>query len=240
MLFLSIPSTRETTASVWASFVLDVDPVSVVIITDAITRTMTSSLARRARKRVRGGWQARKRISGCWQARAPRYLYLRNVFVEIIMCVRVANVKLLTLTLILGFFLYPIILPLASPGAPESVDYWPMCFELDAPVLIKRKPTDCRECQFSSPNLPDGWSINFFTGAITGPAEAGDQGSIQVYVTSKAGVVNSTAVYEVVEVAPSFAQPIGLKVVQDVRVFAFTSAIIVLILQPCPRWLATY
>ena len=98
-------------------------------------------------------------------------------------------------------FLYAIFLALESQGAEESVDYGPMCFDLDAPVLLE--PSRCRDCEFTSPNLPSGWSINFNTGAITGPAEAGDQGSIHVYVTTKAGVVNSTAVYEVVSVAPT-------------------------------------
>jgi hypothetical protein len=117
------------------------------------------------------------------------------------MCVR--GGIFLTLT---GCFVYAISLALASKGAEESVDYWPMCFELDAPVLLET--SKCRECEFTSPNLPSGWSINFNTGAITGPAQAGDQGAIQVYVTTKAGVVNSTAVYEVV----SFALMMGFTV----------------------------
>ena len=111
----------------------------------------------------------------------------------------------LTLTVCFVYAIYfvyaAIFLALESQGAEESVDYWPMCFELDAPVLLE--PSKCRECEFTSPNLPSGWSINFNTGAITGPAQAGDQGAIQVYVTTKAGVLNSTAVYEVVSVAPT-------------------------------------
>lgn len=176
---------------------------------------------------------ARKRVRAL---RAPRYRYLRNVFVEIIMCVRVANVILLTLMCALGGVVLLFSLPLASPGAPESVDYRPMCFEPNAPVLLQREPTDCHGCQFSSPNLPDGWSINFFTGAITGPAEAGDQGSIEVHATTEAGVLNATVVYEI---ATRFAQPIALKVVQDLGGIGFVYAVLYFLLQPQPRY-ATY
>ena len=61
MLFLSIPSTRETTASVWASFVLDVDPVSVVIImlSHVPTRTTSSWLGAHARGFAEVGRHAR-------------------------------------------------------------------------------------------------------------------------------------------------------------------------------------
>ena len=172
---------------------------------------------------------ARKRVRAL---RAPRYRYLRNVFVEIIMCVRVANVILLTLMCALGGVVLLFSLPLASPGAPESVDYRPMCFEPNAPVVLQREPTDCHGCQFSSPNLPDGWSINFFTGDITGPAEAGDQGSIEVLATTEAGVLNATVVYEI---ATRFAQPIGLKVVQEVTGAAFVYAVLYFLFQPQPR-----
>ena len=109
----------------------------------------------------------------------------------------------LTLTVCFVYAIYfvyaAIFLALESQGAEESVDYGPMCFDLDAPVLLE--PSRCRDCEFTSPNLPSGWSINFNTGAITGPAHSGDQGAILVYVTTKAGVLNSTAVYEVVSVA---------------------------------------
>jgi hypothetical protein len=154
-----------------------------------------------------------------------RYRYLRNGFVEIIMCVSVTKVILLTLILGLCLMQYPIILRM------ESVDYRSMSFEPDAHVLLQREPTDCHGCQFSSPNLRDGWSINFFTGDIKGIAEAGDQGSIQVYATTKAGVVNTTVYFEV---APRFTSQFALKGV-DVTKLAWSSAILVFILQPWPR-----
>jgi hypothetical protein len=156
------------------------------------------------------------------------------VFVEIIMYVSAAKVTLLTL--ILGFCLMqtPIILRLVSPGVLERVDYGSMCFEPDAHVLLKREPTDGHGCQFSSPNLPDGWSINPSTGDIEGIAEAGDMRSIQVYATTEAGVLNTTVAFEV---ATLFAQPkpIVSKTVQDATGIAVTSAILFYLSQPWSR-----
>ena len=140
------------------------------------------------------------------------------MFVEIIMkCIIetkfVGDIKLTLLILAACLLQYTIILPLVSPGAPESVDYGPMCFEPDAPVLLHREPTDCHGCQFSSPNLHDGWSINQLTGDIEGIAEAGETGSIEVHATNEAGVVNTTVSYEV---APRFARAVAFKVAKDI------------------------
>jgi len=155
-----------------------------------------------------------------------RYRYLRNGFVEIIMCVSVTKVILLTLILGLCLMQYPIILRV------ESVDYRSMSFEPDAHVLLQREPTDCHGCQFSSPNLRDGWSINPSTGLIEGKAAAGDIGSIHVYMKNKWGVVlNTTIDYSV---APRFVSQLKLTRA-DVSKFALSSLILLLFLPQWPR-----
>ena len=145
------------------------------------------------------------------------------------MCVSVAKVTVLTL--ILGFCLMqtPSILRLVSPGVLERVDYGSMCFEPDAPALLEREPADGHGCQFSSPNLPDGWSINPSTGDIAGIAEAGEIGSIHVYATTEAGVVNTTVSFEV---ATRFSRSIVLKVVEQNIVSGVACAVFFYLMGP--------
>ncbi len=169
------------------------------------------------------------------QALDQRIWYLRNVFVEIIMkCIIetkfVDDIKLILLILAACMLQYTIILRLSSPAAPESVDYGPMCFDPDEPVLLQREPTECHGCQFSSPNLHDGWSINPSTGLIEGKPAAGDIGSIHVYMKNKWGVVlNTTIDYSV---APRFVSQLKLTRA-DVSKFALSSLILLLFL---PQW----
>ena len=177
---------------------------------------------------------ARKRVRAL---RAPRYRYLRNVFVEIIMCVRVANVILLTLMCALGGVVLLFIIPLPSPGktacsVPQSVDYAPKSFVHDARVVLERKPTDCQDCEFYSHDLPSELRIDKTTGTIEGIAKAGEKGFFYVYATNKKEVVNTTVV---LSVAPRFAQPIALKVVQDLGRIGFVSAVLYFLFQPQPR-----
>ncbi len=171
------------------------------------------------------------------QALDQRIQYLRNVFVEIIMkCIIetkfVGDIKLILLILAACMLQYTIILRLSSPGAPESVDYGPMCFDPDAPVLLQREPTECHGCQFSSPNLHDGWSINHLTGDTEGIAEAGETGSIEVHAMKEAGVVNTTVSYEV---APRFASAVVLKVAKDITGVVLSFACLYFCFQLLPR-----
>jgi hypothetical protein len=144
------------------------------------------------------------------------------------MCVIVAKVTVLTL--ILGFCLMqtPSILRLVSPGVQERVEYGSMCFDPGTPVLLKRKPTDGHG-QFSSPNLPDGWSIHPFTGDIEGIASGGEIGSIHVYATTEAGVVNATVSFEV---APRFTRSLALKAVEQNIVFGVACAVFFYLMGP--------
>ena len=177
---------------------------------------------------------ARKRVRAL---RAPRYRYLRNVFVEIIMCVRVANVILLTLMCALGGVVLLFIIPLPSPGktacsVPQSVDYAPKSFVHDARVVLERKPTDCQDCEFYSHDIPSELRIDKTTGTIEGIAKAGEKGFFYVYATNKKEVVNTTVV---LSVAPRFARQFALKVVQDLRGIGFVSAVLYFLFQPQPR-----
>ena len=152
------------------------------------------------------------------------------MFVEIIM--KCTKVLLLTLMLGLSLMQNPIILRVVSPGVPESVTYNPMCFLPDVSVLLQRQPTDCHGCQFSSPNLRDGWSINPSTGLIEGKAAAGDIGSIHVYMKNKWGVVLHTTIDY--SVAPRFVSQLKLTC-EDVSKFALSSLILLLFLPQWPR-----
>ena len=77
--------------------------------------------------------------------------------------------------------------------------------------------------------LTHGWSIDPSTGDIEGIAEAGEIGSIHVYATTEAGIVNTTVSFEV---APRFTRSLALKVVQDVTSVSCVPAILFYLVGP--------
>jgi len=153
------------------------------------------------------------------------------------MCVRVANVILLTLMCALGGVVLLFILPLPSPGktaciVPQSVDYTPKSFVHDARVVLVRMPTDCQDCEFYSHDLPSELRIDKTTGTIEGIAKAGEKDWFHVYATNKKEVVNTTVV---LSVAPRFARQFALKVAKDVTSTTFVLAGLYFLAQPLPR-----